>query len=259
MLHRILLLIALAQTLVCCRHETPKQYTVFKLGAKINGQFIEPQDNSGFILKIHDEAPPLYLTAHHIAAGKGPDEYYRWDELEDKNPNAWIQSMEDSSYWLEVKKNLPIPNAQLMTLDIAAYRLPEDKPIGFLKPAKKPAAVGDTVMLLSIINHNGKKTLHNPALVVYATDSILVYRLLNFHMARVMSGTSGSAVVNKNNEVVSNSFAGFTIPNQEEKTKLAKEFPLINKLEIVDGKTYGVGLPAELIVRSVAPGLEVKP
>ena len=78
-------------------------------------------------------------------------------------------------------------------------------------------------------------------------------------MARVMSGTSGSAVINKRGEVVSNSYAGFTIPNKQIKDEMAIQLPLLNKLNIKDGKSYGVGIPIRLIENSLVQAIIDQP
>jgi len=82
-------------------------------------------------------------------------------------------------------------------------------------------------------------------------DSVIVYELTDFNMARIMNGTSGSCVVNKDGAVVSNSYGGFTIPNDQVKKEIASRFPLLDRIETREGKTYGIGVPIALIESSV--------
>lgn len=231
--------------------------TIFKLGFKTDSFSSGPLINSGFILKLHDTIPALFLTAHHVVAGNGNDgQYYKWDELKEKVKNVWLWSMHDSTYQIGLGENLPIRDAATLKLDLAAYYLPSDK-IPYLIPSQVPAQTGDTVQLFSKIINNGVTTLQNPAIVIYATDSVLVYELLNFNMARIMSGTSGSAILNSQGEVIANSYGGFTIPNQQIRADMAKEFPLMNKLTLKDGKSYGVGVPVGLVQTSIIQAIKI--
>jgi hypothetical protein len=111
--------------------------------------------------------------------------------------------------------------------------------------------VGDHIYLFSEITYQDKTTILNRGVIIYMTDSVLFYELTDFQKAMVMGGTSGSCVVNEKGEVVANSYAGFTIPNEQVKREMALGFPLLNKLETKDGKTYGVGIPIGLIEKSL--------
>jgi hypothetical protein len=81
----------------------------------------------------------------------------------------------------------------------------------------------------------------------------MVYELTDFNgnVGGLLSGTSGSCVLDKNNNVVANSYGGLAIPNEEIKKRMAMGYPLINKLKIRDGMTYGIGIPIPLIERSL--------
>jgi hypothetical protein len=232
--------------------------TIYKLGRKTDSTSTGPMNNSAFILKVNDNLPTLLVTAHHIAAGIGNDRYLKWNEIEDKK-NVWAWSMNDSTYNFKIGRNLPIRGAETLKLDLAAFYLPLDS-VPYLKPAKKAANVGDTVYLYSKITHNNKTTLRNPGVVTYATDSVMVYELTDVvgNVGGVLSGTSGSCVLDKNNDVVANSYGGLAIPNEDIKKQMAIGFPLINKLNTRDGRTYGIGLPIPLIEKSLVQAFKDK-
>jgi len=223
--------------------------TIYKFGFKTDSSSTGPLSNSAFIMKLNDTLPSLFLTAHHTAAFIDYNQYVKWNQIENNMKNGWAWSVHDSAYNFKIGKNLPVPNAETMKLDIAAFYAGPDIP--YLKPAKMSARVGDTTYLFSKIDYQNKTTLRNRGVVIYATDSVLVYELTDFNMAKIMSGTSGSCVINKEGEVVSNSYAGFTIPNEEVKQQLVASLPLISKLQTRNGKTYGVGVPIELIEKSL--------
>jgi len=203
-------------------------------------------------MKINDSLPAMFLTAHHTVAGTRNGEYLKWDEIEQNMTNGWAWSMNESTVDFKIGQKLPVRNAETIKLDLSAFYLPSDK-IPYLKPAKKSAQVGDTVYLYSKIkDNNNRTTLINRAVVIYATDSVMAYELTDFSMQKsIMSGTSGSCVLNKDSEVAANSYAGFTIPNDEIRKKITKGFPLLNKLKTRDGKTYGIGVPIQLIEKSI--------
>jgi hypothetical protein len=224
--------------------------TIFKLGFKSDESSTGPLDNSGFLFLLNDTTPPVLLTAHHVVAGNGDGKYFRWDEIGDKQINLWAWSMHDSAVNFKLSANVPIQNAETLKFDIAAFFV-NGEPRNYLRPSSSDSEVGDTVYLFSKIEYQKKVSFVNPAVVVYVSDSVLVYELSAFHMARVMSGTSGSAVINKNFEVVSNSYAGFTIANAEVRKEIAMRFPLVNKFRTKDGKSYGIGIPVSLIKRSL--------
>jgi hypothetical protein len=232
--------------------------TIYKLGRKTDSTSTGPQNNSAFVLKINDSLPALLLTAHHIAAGIGDDRYLKWNEIEQKK-TRWAWSMNDSTYNFQLGPNLPIRGAETLKLDIAAFYLTADN-VPYLKPARKAVNVGDTVYLYSKIKYNNKTALWNQGVVIYATDSVMVYELtdLNGNVGGVLSGTSGSCVLDKNNDVVANSYGGLAIPNEEIKKQMAIGFPLINKLKTKDGKTYGIGLPIPLIEKSLLQAFKEK-
>lgn len=220
------------------------------MGFKTDSSSTGPLDNSAFILKVNDSMPQLFLTAHHVVAGIGNDRYLKWDKLESNQKNAWAWSMHDSTFNFKISKNLPIQGAETLKLDLAAFFI-SLQDIPYLKPAKTIAHIGDTIYLFSKINYQNKTTLLNPGVVIYREDSVLIYELTEFDMARVMNGTSGSAVLNKDGEVVSNSYGGFTIPNDQIKKEIATQFPLLKKVKTKNGKTYGVGIPIRLIEKSL--------
>ncbi len=217
-----------------------------------------PLNNSAFILKINDSLPAMFLSAHHTVAGTSNGQYLKWDEIEQNMTNGWAWSMNDSTVDFKIGRNLPIRNAETLKLDLSAFYLPSDK-IPYLKPAKKNAKVGDTVYLFSRIIDDNKTTLRNRAVVIYATDSVMVYELTDFNMKKsIMSGTSGSCVLNKDSDVAANSYAGFTVPNKEIKKRMVMDYPLIRKLKTRDGKTYGVGVPIRLIEKSIILAFQEK-
>lgn len=232
--------------------------TIYKFGFKTDSTSTGPLQNSAFILKFDDAFPAVFLTAHHTVAGKGNGDYVRWDEIEANMKNGWAWSMTDSAVNFKIGQNLPIRNAATLKLDLSAFYLPSDE-APYLKPAKKNAEVGDTVYLFSRITDDNKKILRNRGVVIYAADSVLAYELTDFIMKKgIMSGTSGSCVLNNVGEVISNSYAGFTIPNNEIKEKIAEGFPLLNKLKTRDGRTYGVGVPIQLIKKSLVQAFNEK-
>lgn len=228
----------------------PVENTIFKMGFKTDSSSTGPLDNSAFVLKVNDTLPPVFLTAHHTVAGIGNDQYLLWDQIADNQKNAWAWSMHDSTVNFKVGENLPVRNAETLKLDIAAFFLPKDN-IAYLRPAKTAAQVGDTIYLYSKITYQNKTSLLNRGVVTYMADSVLVYELTDFSMARIMGGTSGSCVVNKDGAVVSNSYAGFTIPNDQVRKELASRFPLLDRIETRERKTYGIGVPIALIESSI--------
>ncbi len=233
--------------------------TIYKFGFKTDSTSTGPLDNSAFVMKINDSLPLLFLTAHHTVARTRNGEYLKWNDIAENMNNGWAWSMNDSTFDFKIGGNLPIRNAETLKLDLSAFYLPSDK-IPYLKPAKKNAQVGDTVYLFSKITYNDKTTLRNRGVVVYAADSVMVYELTDFSRTQrsIMSGTSGSCVLNKDSEVTANSYGGFTIPNDEIRKKMAAGFPLLNKLKTREGKTYGIGLPIQLIKKSIVLAFKEK-
>lgn len=239
--------------LASCRqdHKASLRNTIFKLGFQTTTSSTGPLGNSGFIMKLNDTIPPLFVTAHHVVAFTNiPNEYLKWFEVKDKIKDARIWSMHDSTCQIQLAVNIPIRGAETLKLDLAAFYLPLAK-TPYLIPARHDAALGDTVQLFSKIIYDGKTSLSNDGVVVYRTDSMMVYELLHFDMARIMSGTSGSAILNREGQVVANSFAGFTVPNQQVKGDMEKMFPVLKKIRTRDGKTYGAGVPISLMKKSL--------
>ncbi|HYG20894.1 MAG TPA: hypothetical protein VD816_18275, partial [Ohtaekwangia sp.] len=164
----------------------------------------------------------------------------------DKVKGAWIWSMHDSTYEVLLGKNLPIPDAKTLSLDLAAFYIATPEKVSALSLSDEPARVGDTVRLLSRIRVQDTVTFLHPGRVVYATDSVFVYELMSRKRVR-MSGTSGSPVLDPGGKVVANSFGGFTILNDAVKADLIKEIPVLAGVPLSNGKSYGIGLPAEII------------
>jgi hypothetical protein len=245
-------------TIFSCRSDrkTDLKNTIFKLGFRTDTFSTGPLENSGFVIKLNDTVPPIFVTAHHVVAGTGNEnQYLKWDEVKERVRNARIWSMHDSTYQIQLSENIPIRNAETLNLDLAAFYLPSMS-TPYLVPSAYKANVGDTIQLFSRIIYNNDTTLLNEGVVVYTSDSVLVYELLEFNMARTMSGTSGSAILNKGGQVVANSYAGFTIPNQQVKKDLDKMFPLIKKITTKDGKTYGAGVPITLIEKNIIQAIQ---
>lgn len=232
--------------------------TIYKLGYKTDSTSTGPLNNSAFILRLNDSLPALLVTAHHIAAGIGNDQYLKWNEIGQKE-SRWAWSMNDSTYNFKIGPNLPIRGAETLKLDLAAFYLLFDT-VPYLNPARQAASVGDTVYLYSKVTFNNKTTLRNQGVVIYATDSVMVYELTDFHgkVQGILSGTSGSCLLDKDNNVVANNYGGLAIPHEEAKKQMAIGFPLINKLKIRDGKAYGIGIPIPLIERSLIRAFEDK-
>lgn len=199
----------------------PLSKTIFRIGFKTDSSSTGPLSNSAFAIKINADLPPLLLTAHHVVAGTHDGQVVKWNEVETNMKNGWVWSMHDQSYNFKLGQNLPIRDAETLKFDLAAFRLPDS--ISYLRPSGKTAEVGDTVYLFTMLNASAKSSLFNEAVVIYATDSVMVYELNEVNGARsgVMSGTSGSCVINKSHEVVSNSYAGFSIPNEGVKREIA--------------------------------------
>lgn len=233
--------------------------TIYKLGRKTDSTSTGPFENSAFVLKIDDSLPTLLLTAHHVVAGTDDDQYLKWNEISEKKKNLWAWSMSDSTYNFKIGPNLPIRGAETLKLDLAAFYMLLDS-VPYLRPSRNAANVGDTVYLYSKVRYKNKTTLRNRGVVIYATDSVMVYELTDFNgnVGGVLSGTSGSCVLDKDNGVVANSYGGLAIPNEEIKKLMALSFPLINKLNTRDGKTYGIGLPITLIKKSLVQAFNDK-
>jgi hypothetical protein len=235
--------------------------SMFKMGFKSSSFSTGPRNNSGFLFKLDPRSPTLFLTAHHCAANTGEDDhYYKWDEIQKHVKNGWIWSMSNPRRDFSLGRNLPLLNAETMKLDVAAFYL-NTKETPYLLPAKKAAIVGDTVKLLSQIVYKGDTTLQKAGVVTYVSDSVLIYELLiderlNFSSARFMKGTSGSAVLNRENDVISNSVGAVIYLNDETKAIVAQQFPLIEKFHTSPGKIYGIGVPIHLIVGSIAQALK---
>lgn len=247
------IIIFICLTVLSCKPDdkVDSYNTIFKLGFQTNTFSTGPLSNSGFVMKLNDTIPPLFVTAHHVVASTAiENQYIKWNEIKDKVKNARIWSMQDSSYQIQLQKNIPILNAETLKLDIAAFYLPSAE-TPYLIPSKHKVDVGDTIQLFSKIVYNAQTSFLNEGIVVYASDSVMVYELLHFNMARIMTGTSGSAIINKEGLVVANSFAACTIPNQQGKKDMEKLFPLMEKLTLIDGKTYGAGAPIALIEQSI--------
>src|SRR5688572_21973803 len=99
--------------------------TIYKLGYKTDSTSTGPLNNSAFVLKINDSLPALLVTAHHIAAGIGNDQYLKWDEIGQKK-NRWAWSMNDSTYNFKIGPNLPVRGAETLKLDLAVFYLTLD-------------------------------------------------------------------------------------------------------------------------------------
>lgn len=228
----------------------PVHHTVFRLGYKTHNGSTGPLDNTGFIFRVNDSLAPVFLTAHHVVAGYAPDKYYKWSDLKENVRNAWIWSVHDSTYQIELGENIPIPGAQTGAVDVAAFQIEEDATLGWLAPSQAPARIGDTVQLFSRLLYYDTSALIIPSRVIYVTDSILVHELLLPKVIR-LGGTSGAPILNKNNELVACTWGGLAIRDERIKDKLAAEFPLIHKLNIRIGRTYGIGVPVALVKKSV--------
>jgi hypothetical protein len=165
--------------------------TIYKLGYKTDSTSTGPLKNSAFVLKISSSLPTLLVTAHHIAGGIGNDQYLKWNEVGQKK-NRWAWNMNDSSYNFKLGPSLLIRGAETSKLDLAAFYLLSDT-VPYLKPARKSAQVGDTVFLYSKVIFNNTTTLRNRGVVIYPTDSVMVYELTDFYgkVQGLLSGTSG--------------------------------------------------------------------
>ena len=245
-------------TISCTTKNKSVENTLFKMGFRTTNYSTGPLMNSLFIYKVHDTIPPLILTAHHVVAGKGNgDTYYAWNELSDKVQNAWLWSMQDSSYQLPLGENLPIPGARTMKFDLAAFYLSSKENVSSLTPATVPAQVGDSVTLFSRLRDGLDFSNSHHGIVIHATDSMLVYELQSDNLIR-MEGSSGSPVVNGKGEVISNSVGGFTIPNVDEIENIAKLFLNVKELNVKVGKAYGIGVPVRLINESIRNALKLR-
>jgi len=183
------------------------------------------------------------------------DTYLAWDSLEGKIPDAWLWGTQDTAYQMPLGKNLPVPHAMTLHKDIAAYYLPEKHgEVMCLKPASRPAIVGDTVNLFTRLKVGDHFQMENPGIVVYAVDSMVVYELMSNESIQ-MAGTSGSPVLNRQREVISNSFGGLIIPHAEALEEIAKSFPPVKDIPVKIGKTYGIGLPIKMIEQSLYEAL----
>src|SRR5688572_28868167 len=131
MRHTAIMLISALLGLTTCNnnpsHLTQESLTntIYKLGYKTDSTSTGPLNNSAFVLKINDRLPALLLTAHHIAAGIGNDQYLKWNEIGQKK-NRWAWSMNDSTYNFKIGPNLPVRGAETLKLDLAAFYLSSD-------------------------------------------------------------------------------------------------------------------------------------
>lgn len=247
--HFNFLLIAMLIFSSSCRKQEPV-HQVFRLGYKTDNGSTGPLDNTGFIFRVNDSLAPVFLTAHHVVAGYAPDKYYKWSELKENVSNVWIWSVHDSDYQIKLGENIPIRGAKTAAMDVAAFRIEKNATLGSLVPSQAPARVGDTVRLFSKLLYYDTSVLIIPSKVIYVTDSILVHELLLPKVIR-LGGTSGAPILDKNNKLVGCTWGSLAIPDQSVKDKLAEEFPLIHKLDIQIGRTYGIGVPAALVTDAV--------
>lgn len=257
-MNRFLLVVVLASLSACVsKRENSLKNTIYKFGYKTETTSTGPLNNSAFIMKVNDSLPPLFLTAHHCVANTDNGQYLKWNEVAPNMKDAWAWSMHNIDFNFKIGSNLPVKNAEALKLDVSAFYLPSND-IPYLKPSQQAAEVGDTVYLFSVIKFYNESTIRNKAVVIYATDSVMVYELTGFYKTPMglMSGTSGSCVINKDDDVVSNSYAGFTIFSEEDRRKKEIDFPLISKLNTEDGKTYGVGVPIKIIKESLIQAFE---
>ncbi len=247
-------LLLLLSFLVGCEPKTDSlRNTVYHVTFTLQGVSDNSRNNSGFILKLNDTLPPLYLTAHHVASGYGKSRYYDWDKIRDRFRDGLIWSIHDNGLHFQLGKNLPIPNAKVSSLatglDLAAFYLAPPELASYLKPASSPAKVGDRVRLFAKLMQID--TVLHPGIVIYATDSLLVYQL--FSQPNSLGGSSGSPVLNDRDEVVANSFGGLPLSSVKQRQEVAKEYPFIRQfLDNTEmGKTYGIGVPVGLIRKSL--------
>ena len=253
----VLFVILLSAIVIGCERKTNSLAdTVYHVTYRIQAVPENSRNNSGFIFKVDDTTPPLYLTAHHAISGYGMRKYYDWDRLQDYVRDASIWSIQDDHVHFQLGRNLPIPNAKTIKLDLAAFYLARGGPANYLKAAASPAKVGDTVRLFAKLHQTG--VVLNSAVVIYTTDSLLVYQLVNPALNE-LSGSSGSPVLNNRNEVVSNSFGGLPVSSIEQREEMAREYPFIRQfLERTEmGKTYGIGVPIDLIRISLIQAIEL--
>ncbi len=245
---------------ICCKRKTDLlTNTVYHVTFTLKGITDNSRNNSGFIFKASDTIPPLYLTAHHVASGHDKDKYYNWDSLRNYFRDASIWSIQDNTVHFQLGSNLPLPNANVSeftpALDLAAFYVALGGAAGYLRPASSPAKVGDTVRLFSKLVQTN--SLLHPGIIIYATDSLLVYQLLD-HSLTSLGGSSGSPVLNDKDEVVSNSFGGLPLLSVRQREEVTKEYPFLrqflDKTEM--GKTYGIGIPIELIRKSLIRALQ---
>lgn len=233
-----------------CRKKEPVHHMVFRLGYKTHNGSTGPMDNTGFVFRVNDSLAPVFLTAHHVVAGYAPDKYYEWSDLKENVRNAWIWSVHDNGYQLKLGENIPIRGAKTGALDVTAFQIEQDAPLRWLTPSQAPTQVGDTVQLFSKLLYYDTTALIMLSRVIYITDSILVHELLLPKVIR-LGGTSGAPILDKNNKLVGCTWGSLAIPNQSVKDKLGEEFPLIHKLDIQIGRTYGIGVPAALVTNAV--------
>src|SRR5258706_41477 len=245
---------------ICCKRKTDLlRNTVYHVTFTLQGITDNSRNNSGFIFKASDTIPLLYLTAHHVASGHDKNKYYDWDSLRNYFRGASIWSIQDNTVHFQLGRNLPLPNANVSEfaseLDLSAFYVASPGPTGYLRPASSPAKLGDTVRLFSKLMETD--SLLHPGIVIYATDSLLVYQLLN-HSLTSLGGSSGSPVLNDKGEVVSNSFGGLPLLSVRQREGVTKEYPFLrqflDKTEM--GKTYGIGIPIELIRKSLIRALQ---
>jgi len=255
------LFILIGVVVICCKRKTDVLInTVYHVTFTLQGITDNSRNNSGFIFKAADTIPPLYLTAHHVASGHDKSKYYDWDSLQNYFSDASIWSIQDNTVHFQLGKNLPIPNAKVSefasALDLAAFYVAPGGAAGYLKPAPSPAKVGDTVRLFSRLMQTN--SLLHPGIVIYASDSLFVYQLLDRSLTS-LGGSSGSPVLNDKDEVVSNSFGGLPLSSTRQREGVAREYPFIlqflNKTEM--GRMYGIGVPISLIRTSLIQAIQM--
>lgn len=229
------------------------RHTLFRIGFKGDNYNTGPLINSAFLLQLKDTIH-LLITAHHVASYINGGKYYQWNQLKDKATNLFLWSVEDTAYSIKPGLNLPIKGAKVLHLDMAAFHMPDRKDLTYLKPSAADVKLGDTIQLFSKLLFYDTATILHPAKVIYVTGSILVYEFL-IHKTFNLSGTSGAPTTNLKHEVISSSYGGFSLPDISAKEKLSKNFPLINKLPVEIGRTYGIGIPISLVTKSLSDAI----
>jgi len=227
-----------------------EKHTLFRFGYRTSAMSTGPLYCSGFIGCLGNSAPPMFFTAHHVVN----KEQYTWDQLAGNVKDGWLWSQRDTSVNLALGKNIPIRDAHVSHIDIAAFEINPREELGCLPIASRNANVGDSIRLFGKLLFDKKDSgYYHPAKIIYVSDSFMVYA---FNRSSIELGaSSGSPLLNKANEVVGIAFGALKFPSLSIRDQIAKQLPVINELILEENVMYGIGTPVEILQDRVRQSL----